>query len=183
MVAVTCVLCCVYFAVVLWCVLFFVAVCFAAGALVVSSWVRCVRRSFSKTEKLFPAGVFPCVPCPRCMQQYHTLKKPACFIYLILRLGLVCTPGLVLDLVGCVPGVLETVHLKRKGGGKRVGDGAVAGGEGTWRIRRRGREVASAGASRGRKLFRVLRAAREVVSFNYSASTATRGTSLCSYIY
>ena len=46
-------------------------------------------RAFSKTEKLSSAGVLPFVPCPPCMQQYHTLKQPACFIYLTLRLGLV----------------------------------------------------------------------------------------------
>ena len=118
-----CALCCVCFAVVLWCVFFFVAVRCAAGALVVSCWVRCVLRAFSKTEKLFPAGVLPYVPCPPCMQQYHTVKTPACFIYIILRLGLVCTPGPLLQLVGRALGDFETVRLQRKGGANATGMG------------------------------------------------------------
>ena len=56
---VLCALCCVYFAVVLLCVLFFMAVRCAAGTLVVSCWLRCFFGAFSKTKKLFPAGVLP----------------------------------------------------------------------------------------------------------------------------
>ena len=46
--------CAVYFAVVLWCVLFFVAVCCAAGALVVSCWVRVSSVHFQKQKTCFP---------------------------------------------------------------------------------------------------------------------------------
>ena len=153
----------------------FAAVRCTAGAL----W--CYLRAFSKPEKktasyfqkqkkLFPAGL-PCVSCPPCMQQYHTLKKLACFIYLILGPGLVCTAGLCLESCGCVLAVFDTVHLQRKGGQTRQGWGSS--GRKRYRDKKQGREAASA----------VLRAARDVVIFDYSARTATRGTSLCSYVY
>ena len=68
---------CVFCRCVLVCAVFAVVRC-TAGAL----W--CYLRAFSKPEKtasyfqkqkkLFPAGL-PRVPCPPCMQQYHTLKK------------------------------------------------------------------------------------------------------------
>ena len=77
-------------------------------------------------KKLFPAGVLPCVPCPPCMQQYDTLKKPACFIFLIPGLGLVCTAGVFLELFGCVLGVIDTVHLQQKRGQTQWGWGSSA---------------------------------------------------------
>ena len=61
-------------------------------------------------------------------------------------------------------------------GGKRDLDGVVAGGGGTWGIRKRGKRW----GLQGRK---VLENARDVVFFDYSARPATRGTSLISYIY
>ena len=125
----------------------FAAVCCAASAL----W--CYPRAFSQPEKtvsyfqkekkLFPAGL-PWIPCPPCMQQYHTLKKPACFVYSIPRLGLVCTAGLGLDSCGFVLGVLDTVHLQRKGGQTRRGWGSS--GRRRYMENKKGREAASAGA-------------------------------------
>ena len=98
---------------------------------------------FQKQKKLSPAGL-PCVPCPPCMQQYDRLKKPACFIYLILGLGLVCTTGLGLESCGCVLTVFDTVHLQQKGGQTRRGWGSS--GRRRYMDNKKGREAASAGA-------------------------------------
>ena len=118
-----------------------------------ASALWCYPRAFSKPEKtvshfqkqkkLFSAGL-PCVPCPPCMQQYHTLKKPASFIYLIPCFGLVCTAGLGLESCGCVLGVLDTVHLQQKGGQTRRGWGSN--GRRRYMENKKGREAASAGA-------------------------------------
>ena len=144
---VLCALRSVCFAVVLWCVLFLLlSVVLLAPCGVTPVHFQKTGKTvsyFQKKKKLFPAGL-PCVPCPPCMQKYHTLNKPACFFYLIPGLGLVCTAGLGLESCGCVLGVLDTVHLQQKGGQTLRGWGSS--GRRRYMENKKGQEAASAGA-------------------------------------
>ena len=75
----------------------FAAVCCAAGALWCSAVGALTSVYFQRQRNCFQlTPAVQCAPCPPCMQQTHTPKKPACVFYYIHGLGLACTPGCVL---------------------------------------------------------------------------------------
>ena len=132
---VLCAPCCVCIAVVLWCVLFFVAVRCAGGALVGSCWVRYVLRAVSKTEKLCAVhfqkqkNCFPLVSClvypvpPACNDTTHRKNQPALFTE-FLDLGWGAPQALFLRLLVAYSGFFRPCTCSKRGGRTQRGWGS-----------------------------------------------------------